>query len=602
MTTNIGDVMAASSSRGPTQDKTLKPDVVAPGVDIISSGYAVGDYPIPFSGFGSSSGTSMASPHVAGAAALLVDAHPNWSPAHVKSALMTTATEDVFIDTAQAVPAGVLDRGAGRIDVAAAVDPGLVFNVASLSGGETAAGESVSFTVRGRNVGGAASTWNITTEADDGLTITPSASTVTADARGGVTLDITVESAADAEAGDYEGSVILTNPATGQRLHMPVWLGVRPSPTVDVLLVDDDGSSVPGFADYAGVYEAALDAAGVSYDYLDVWNEGFPAAIDLYQYRAVVIFTGDNDSFDTSGFTLGNHDALAEWLDSGGRLWLSGQNQAETTDDNTNSSPNQGRGRIYHGYAGLRYEDGDIYGDAAAPTPTANGAGFLAGMQLDLGPNGDGIDNQDSIEAASAFDDNDTYQAAHTNSPLFLPIGGDAPPGSAIAFSRGSEPSLEEERVMFRYRTISMGFGLEGVNGAPAQAVAGGEHARLAAVRSGGRRERERGRAGSPHRDVHGHADIGRRCRPVPVGLRRRFTDRHHHRADGDPHLRRPPQLQRPGGGDRLVRPREHHPHPGEGGLTRLRVPQGRFPRRTTSDVAGRGSLGGLAAGRRLRP
>jgi subtilisin family serine protease len=470
---NIGDVMAAFSSRGPTQDKTLKPDVVAPGVDVISSGYAVGDYPTPFTGFGSSSGTSMATPHVAGAAALLLDANPRWGPTQVKSALMTTATEDVFIDTARSVPAGVLDRGAGRIDLAAAAHPGLVFNLASLSGGETSAGEAVSFTVRGRNVSGAAATWTVTAEADDGLIISPSVSSATVAASGGITLDVSVSSAPTAAPGEYEGALILTNAATGQRLHLPVWLGVRPAPTTDVLLVDDDGSSVEGggFADYSSVYAAALDAAGVTYDYLDVWNEGFPAAIDLYAYRAVVMFTGDNDSFDTSGLTLANQDALAEWLDSGGRLWLSGQNQAETTDSNTTESPNQGRSRIYHGYAGLRYEDGDVYGDAAAPTPTATGEGFLAGTELDLGPNGDGIDNQDSVEAASAFGDNDTFQAPETMTPLFVPIGGDAPDGSAIAFARGSEPSLEEERVIFRYRTISMGFGLEGVNGADAQAA-----------------------------------------------------------------------------------------------------------------------------------
>jgi hypothetical protein len=464
---NIGDVMAASSSRGPTQDKTLKPDVVAPGVDVISSGYATGDYPAPYVGFGSSSGTSMATPHVAGSAALLLDLHPNWRPAHVKSALMTTATEDVFIDTAQAVPAGVLDRGAGRIDLAAAGDPGLVFNMASLSGGEVAAGGAASFTIRGRNVSGGDAVWNITAESDAGMTITPSVTTATAAASGGVTLDVTVAADATAAPGDYEGSLILTNAATGQRLHLPVWVGVRQGPTTDVLLVDDDGSSVEGggFADYADVYTAALEAAGVSFDYLDVWNEGFPDAIDLYAYRAVVMFTGDNDSFDTSGLTLANQDALAEWLDSGGRLWLSGQNQAETTDSNTTESPNQGRSRIYHGYAGLRYEDGDIYGDAAAPTPTADGEGFLAGMQLDLGPNGDGVDNQDSIEAGSAFGDNDTFQAPQTMTPLFDPIGGDVPDDAAIAFARGSEPSLEEERVMFHYRTISMGFGLEGVNG-----------------------------------------------------------------------------------------------------------------------------------------
>ncbi len=465
---NIGDVMAAFSSRGPTQDKTLKPDVVAPGVDVISGGYAAGDYPIPFTGFGSSSGTSMATPHVAGAAALLLDAHPNWRPSHVKSALMTTANENVYLDTAQADPAGVLDRGAGRIDLAVAADPGLVFDIASLSGGEAAAGEAVPFAIRARNVGRSKAVWHVTSTADEGLSITPSRTRLTVGRGHRVTLDVEVGSAADAE-GDYEGSLILTNQATGQRLHLPVWLGVRPAPTTDVLLVDDDGSAF-GFTDYSSTYRAALDAAGVAYDYLDVGQEFFPSAIDLYGYRAVVMFTGDNDSFNTSGLFLSDQDALAEWLDSGGRLWLSGQNQAETTDSNSTGSASLGRARIYHGYAGLRYEDGDVYADEPAPTPTAEGAGPLSGIQLDLGPNSDGIDNQTSIEAASPFGDNDTYQAAHTTTPLFHQIGGDAPAGSAIAFARGSEPSLLEDRMMFRYRTVSMGFGLEGVNGADAQA------------------------------------------------------------------------------------------------------------------------------------
>jgi hypothetical protein len=50
-----------------------------------------------------------------------------------------------------------------------------------------------------------------------------------------------------------------------------------------------------------------------------------------------------------------------------------------------------------------------------------------------------------------------------------VPIGSSAAPGTAVAFSRGSEPSLREERVMFRYRSVSMGFGLEGVNGTDTQ-------------------------------------------------------------------------------------------------------------------------------------
>ena len=466
VTPNPGDVMAGFSSRGPTQDKILKPDVVAPGVDIVSSGYAVGPFPTPFTGFGPQNGTSMATPHVAGAAALLLDLHPKWTPGQVKSALMTTATKEVFLDTAGAVPAGVLDRGSGRIALEPAANPGLTLDHPSLSGGEVAAGTELAFTigVRGTNTG--ANQWAVSTTGE-GLTITPSTSVLSVSGQKRTQLGVTV--VAGAEPGDYDGEVVLTNAATGQTLHVPVWLGVRPAPTTDVLLVDDDGSGFGvGLTDYAATYQTALDALGVSYDYLDVTQEFFPAAIDLYDYRAVVIFTGDNDSFNTSGFFPADQDALAQWMDSGGRLLVTGQNIAETTDSNTFESASMGRARLYHGYLGLRYVTGSVY-PGATPSPTADGLGIMDGIQVDLGANGDGIDNQDSIEAGEPFPNNDTFQAADTLTPLFDPIGDVEPAGSAISFSRGSEPSLEEERVMFRYRSVSMGFGLEGVNGAPAQ-------------------------------------------------------------------------------------------------------------------------------------
>ena len=121
---NVGDVMAGFSSRGPSMDKLLKPDVVAPGVSVFSSGYGSGAFPGPFTGFGAVSGTSMATPHVAGSAALLKQLHPAWTPAQIKSALMTTATENVWTTTAKTTFAGALDRGAGRIDLTKAGNPG----------------------------------------------------------------------------------------------------------------------------------------------------------------------------------------------------------------------------------------------------------------------------------------------------------------------------------------------------------------------------------------------------------------------------------------------------------------------------------------------
>ena len=82
----------------------------------------------------------MATPHVAGSAALLKQLHPNWTPAQIKSALMTTATENVWTNTSQTIRAGVLDRGAGRIDLTKAGTPGITLDQPSLSAGEISAG------------------------------------------------------------------------------------------------------------------------------------------------------------------------------------------------------------------------------------------------------------------------------------------------------------------------------------------------------------------------------------------------------------------------------------------------------------------------------
>ena len=116
--------MAAFSSRGPILggvEDVLKPDITAPGVDVLAavSPYSSGkDYDFL-------SGTSMSSPHMAGIAALMVDAHPGWSPMMIKSALMTSAYQDV---TDNGTDADAFDFGAGHVQPNSAVDPGLVYD------------------------------------------------------------------------------------------------------------------------------------------------------------------------------------------------------------------------------------------------------------------------------------------------------------------------------------------------------------------------------------------------------------------------------------------------------------------------------------------
>ena len=127
--TGRGGTPMAFSSAGLTPfGHDLKPDVAAPGGAILSSTLkeTIGE---PFAVF---DGTSMAAPHVSGAAALLVERHPNWSAAQLKSALMSTAGP-AWGDTARTTEASVLLEGAGLIDVGRADAPLLFTDPQSLS-------------------------------------------------------------------------------------------------------------------------------------------------------------------------------------------------------------------------------------------------------------------------------------------------------------------------------------------------------------------------------------------------------------------------------------------------------------------------------------
>jgi subtilisin family serine protease len=123
--------VASFSSRGPSPSSggsLLKPDIMAPGNDVIA---AVS--PANHSGnlWDTESGTSMATPHIAGIAALILSKHPDWSPMWVKSAIMTTATtldnqgKPIQGQSGNATP---LDFGAGQVVPAGTFNPGLVYD------------------------------------------------------------------------------------------------------------------------------------------------------------------------------------------------------------------------------------------------------------------------------------------------------------------------------------------------------------------------------------------------------------------------------------------------------------------------------------------
>ena len=130
-----GSVMAGFSSRGPNAvaSDVIVPDVTAPGVNVLA-----GNTPTPALGapgqlFQSISGTSMSSPHVAGVFALMKQANPRWSPAVAKSAVMTTARQDVLKEDG-ATRADPFDIGAGHVapggqaGKGSAFEPGLAYD------------------------------------------------------------------------------------------------------------------------------------------------------------------------------------------------------------------------------------------------------------------------------------------------------------------------------------------------------------------------------------------------------------------------------------------------------------------------------------------
>ncbi|MDX3853700.1 S8 family peptidase [Streptomyces sp. AK02-01A] len=196
------DALASFSSRGPRAgDSGLKPDLTAPGVDITAAAAAGSRIdtspatPHPAPGYLTISGTSMATPHVAGAAALLSQQHPDWSGTRLKEAL---------VGSARPGPYSAVEQGSGRVDLTRAVAQNVVAEPASLSFGAPAwphdDDQPITKTLSYRNSGGAAITLDLSatatgpsgTPAPDGF-FTLGASRVTVPAGGTASVDVTAD-------------------------------------------------------------------------------------------------------------------------------------------------------------------------------------------------------------------------------------------------------------------------------------------------------------------------------------------------------------------------------------------------------------------------
>jgi subtilisin family serine protease len=227
---NPGNVISSFSSYGLAPDLTLKPDIGAPG------GFIRSTYPLALGGYANLSGTSMASPHVAGAVALYLQAHPGANAQAMRGILQNSAAPKTLTATLPFLTS-VHRQGAGMLQIDKAVLATTSVTPAKLSLGESQAGPSTQ-TLTVTNGGATSVTYNITHQAAVatgpntfavGLFIAPSsvtfsATSLTVPAGGSATVTATIAGPPNTSLDDksiYGGYIVFTPTDEGQTLRVP---------------------------------------------------------------------------------------------------------------------------------------------------------------------------------------------------------------------------------------------------------------------------------------------------------------------------------------------------------------------------------------------
>ncbi len=218
------------SSRGPSSFDLLAPTFTAPGRGILAATKADGG---DSSTYEFMQGTSMASPHGAGAGALLRALHPDWSPAMIRSALASSADPEGMLKDDGVTPADPFDVGSGALDVGAASRVGLVMDEshADFVAADPEAGgdprtlnlpavvddsclDVCTFERTVTDVTGAETAYTVSTRAPEGVTVTVSPEAFTVPAGGSRTLTVTVDVSQAAGSRWHFGDVLLSTDAT----------------------------------------------------------------------------------------------------------------------------------------------------------------------------------------------------------------------------------------------------------------------------------------------------------------------------------------------------------------------------------------------------
>jgi subtilisin family serine protease len=335
---NGGDVLIWHSSRGPNRsyDGVLKPSVAAPGTSILAASNLQNRFAVL-------SGTSMSAPHIAGASALLLAAHPSWSVSQVESALMSTASDSLTLST-DAASARFDQGGAGRVQLPLAVRAALHTEIsqAQFSAANPQLGgdprqlnlpalhtanclETCTFnrTVTDNGVGGS---WQVLTEPGNGATITVTPANFALAPGASQSLQIVVDVRASTAVGKWMDGAVRLRSANVPDFVMPVSVFALPGTLPDSMSIDTSFAS--GSADlmlnglvalsdatfrdstYVSVAPLAVSLPVGSRDLADAYDP------DLASIRRVELFSrpagnGNQGRLHVSLLSAGN---LSGWL------------------------------------------------------------------------------------------------------------------------------------------------------------------------------------------------------------------------------------------------------------------------------------------------
>ena len=228
--TSNGDIMAGFSSQGPTDvDFRVKPDVVAPGVNVLSSIPAAFCTTPPCWAF--FQGTSMATPHLAGSAAVVRQQHPTWSAAAVRSAVVNTADQDVLKTYQTASPQSDVNViGAGRENLLAAVGARVALDPVSVSFGAvpSGSGQSRSVAVTVTSLGGGGSfSLAVADVTSSGVSFSVSPSTLTLAAGESGTAVVTMNAAKGAALNHHQATLSVSSVLGLEVAHAAVYTLVK---------------------------------------------------------------------------------------------------------------------------------------------------------------------------------------------------------------------------------------------------------------------------------------------------------------------------------------------------------------------------------------